>query len=254
MLTRRRLLIATALAGLPAAALASRPDRLLVAYHDQQDDLWHTDAAGATAGVATEILKEIVERRAGLGLDYVGLPWLRAQDIVRTGTADALFTIPTAARREYLVFTPSPLVRYPLAIIYLADGPATAALDRAATVDDLRHFCYIYDQFDTTQTARAQRFPAAEASPGDLPMMRQVAGGRGDFTVANLIRIRRALGARGLAGRLKARAFPALGQVEHHFGLRRTYPDAACVIDRIEAAGVAANAEGLIQAILDQYM
>jgi hypothetical protein len=53
----------------------------------------------------------------------------------------------------------------------------------------------------------------------------------------------------GLTERLKIRVFPALGEIEHHFGLRMSYPSAAAMIDRIEAA----TAAGRIQAILDRH-
>ncbi len=77
---------------------------------------------------------------------------------MRSGEADALFTIPTADRRSYAVFTPSPLVSYPFALVYLKDGPNSAALDRADTIEALTRFDYVYDQFDKTQTARAAAF------------------------------------------------------------------------------------------------
>lgn len=256
MFTRRRFLATAtaAAAGLPHAGRAAAPGGIMVAYHDQSDELWRTTASGGTVGVASEILDEVVTRRAGYPVDYIGLPWLRAQAAVRDGQADALFTIATPARRQFMLFTAEPLVRYRLAIIYQADGPKTEALDRSATVADLKEFTYVYDQFDTTQTARAQQFAAAEAAPGDLPMMREVAGGRGDFTVGNLTRVRRMLDISGLAARLKVRPFPALGQVEHSFGLRETYPDAAGVIARIERASRAATAAGRIDAILAQHV
>lgn len=237
----------------PTAGRAA-PSGLVVAHHDQPDELWRQTPAGTTIGLATEILEEVVAHRAGYPLHYLSLPWLRAQDAVRDGSADALFTIPNDERRQYLRFTPSPLVRYPLAILYLTDGPHAAALDQADTVEALKRYSYVYNQFDADQTARARRFGASEGSPGDTPMLREVIGGRGDFTIVNAVRVQRALQELGLLDRVKIRVFPALGQIEHYFGLRATYPDAVVVIERIEAATVAATADGTIQSILDRHV
>jgi polar amino acid transport system substrate-binding protein len=256
MLTRRHFLIgsAAATAGLSTHSRAGEPGRIVVAYHDQPDELWRLSPTGATIGIAREILEEVVARRAGYPLDYLGLPWLRAQDAVRDGSADALFTIPSPERRRYIRFTPLPLVRYPLAIAYLKEGPHAAALDQLDGIEALKRFAYVYNQFDTDQSERARAFPTTVGSPGDAPMLREVAGGRGDFTIVNPIRVHRVLVALGLVDLLKVRPLPALGRIEHYFGLRESYPDTPGVIDRIASASRAATSDGSIQAILDQHV
>jgi polar amino acid transport system substrate-binding protein len=255
VLTRRHFLMSgAAMAAWPGSALAGPPSRITVVFHDTPDDLWRTTASGTTIGIAPEILEEVVTRRAGLALDYIALPWLRAQEAVRDGSADALFTIPNAARRQFMNFTPSALVSYPMALVYAVDGPHAAALDQADTVEALKSFTYVYNIFDTSQTERAREFSAVAASPGDRSMLREVAGGRGDFTIVNKLRIQAVVEALGLTGRLKVRGFSAFGRIEHHFGIRNGYPDCEAAIERIEAACTTAKAEGAIQAILDRHV
>jgi len=52
-------------------------------------------------GLLPSLVETILHREMGVKIQHVGVPWKRAQRMVKTGQADAFVTAPTQARLEY---------------------------------------------------------------------------------------------------------------------------------------------------------
>ncbi len=227
-----------------APAVLRAAPRIVVAHRDDTDVMW------SDGGIAQAVLDEVLTRRCGLTVGYKALPWLRAQREVEAGTADALFTIPSADRGRYMLFTEKPLVSFVGGLAYRRDHPARARLDAAAEFQDLRGLTYNYYYADTYQQQRAKESAKAEDSPSMEAAVRKLAVGRGDFCATQLVRLHRLVDRNSLTDRILVRRFGE-AEVTWSFGLRRNFPDAAALIARISEAGAAAWDDGTTKRLVE---
>ncbi len=248
-LTRRRALgligATVAVAPLVAApAILRASPRIIITHRDDTDVMW------SDGGIAQAVLEEVLVRRCGLAVSYRALPWLRAQREVESGHADAIFTIPSADRQRYTLFTADPLVSFVGGIAYRRDHPARERLDAAATLGDLHGLIINYYYADASQHERAMQFDKSEEAPSLEAAVLKLAVGRGDFTSTQLVRLHRLVDRNGLADSILVRRF-GQGVVTWSFGLRRSYPDAAALVARISEAGNAAWNDGTTKRLVE---
>lgn len=243
-MTRRRVLGLIGTTGVMAPAILRAAPRIVVAHRDDTDVMW------SDGGIAKAVLGEVLTRRCGLAVDYKALPWLRAQREVEAGTADALFTIPSADRGRYALFTEKPLVAFIGGLAYRRDHPARAQLDAAAAIEELRGLTYNYYYADAYQQQRAKEFERSEGSPSMEAAVRKLAVGRGDFCATQLVRLHRLVDRNSLADRILVRRIGERS-VTWSFGLRRNFPDAAALVARISEAGAAAWDEGTTKRLVE---
>ncbi|MCZ4280178.1 transporter substrate-binding domain-containing protein [Kiloniella laminariae] len=52
-------------------------------------------------GILPSIIDEVISRRMGIEVEHQGLPWARAQEMVRSGGVDAFITTPTMERMAF---------------------------------------------------------------------------------------------------------------------------------------------------------
>lgn len=243
-LTRRRALGLIGAAGAMAPAILRASPRIIISHRDDTDVMW------SDGGIAQAVLEEVLVRRCGLSVGYRALPWLRAQREVEAGSADALFTIPSAARQRYVLFTEKPLVSFVGGIAYRRDHPARARLDAATTLADLQGLIFNYYYADANQQERARQFENSEDSPSMEAAVRKLAVGRGDVTSTQLVRLHRLVDRNGLTDSILVRPF-GKGGVTWSFGLRRGYPDAETLVARISEAGDAAWNDGTTRRLVE---
>lgn len=229
---------------LAAPAILRAAPRIVIAHRDDTDVMW------SDGGIAQAVLDEVLTRRCGLAVGYKALPWLRAQREVEAGTADALFTIPSSNRTSYMLFTDKPLVAFVGGLAYRRDHPARARLDAAVTMEELRGLTYNYYYADTYQQQRAKEFARSEDSPSMEAAVRKLAVGRGDFCATQLVRLHRLVDRNSLTDRILVRRFGE-SAVTWSFGLRRNFPDAATLIQRISEAGAAAWDDGTTKHLVE---
>ncbi|MDC0335589.1 transporter substrate-binding domain-containing protein [Pseudodesulfovibrio sp.] len=91
-------------------------------------------------GIFVDYLNEILGKEMGIELKYEACPWARCQELVRTGEKDALFTIPTPARREYTLISKLPLFSSGFYCHIGVDSPYYDKLLTAKSLDDLKRF------------------------------------------------------------------------------------------------------------------
>ncbi len=75
---------------------------------------------GAVSGILPTLLTVIITDRMGQNIQHIGVPWKRAQAMVRSGIADAFITTPTKGRLQFTERSENPV--YSLAFRAFVSG------------------------------------------------------------------------------------------------------------------------------------
>lgn len=153
----------------------------LVYFHDYPPFSWKDDG-DPVKGIFVDILAELFERRLKVDVHHTGLPWGRAQQLVRQGDADAMCTVLTPERESYCLAVDHPVMRVSMRLYSRKDHPRIDELRKVRSLDDLASFrlaSYIGNgwaernlgQFDVTWTRTLEQ------------TMKMVALGRVDLSV-----------------------------------------------------------------------
>ena len=78
-------------------------------YDNYKPFHWKT-ANGEDKGIFIDIIKEALEKRLDLKVEYSEYPWARAQLNVKMGFADAFITTPTPERLKYIKVGDEPII------------------------------------------------------------------------------------------------------------------------------------------------
>ncbi len=108
----------------------------IVYFHDYPPFSW-TDNGDPVKGIFVDILEEALHRRLGIKTNHVGLPWGRAQQLVRLGKADAMCTVFTPDREVYCKASKNPVIRVPMRIYTSHNHPNTESLRQIKSLSDL---------------------------------------------------------------------------------------------------------------------
>ncbi len=92
-----------------------------------------------------------------------------------------------------------------------------------------------------------------ETDNDEESILRRIAMGNLDTFVESEITTQRKVKELGLADKIRFTPAPFLPKAEYCFGLRRSHPDVAQIIARMETATQAARKSGALQAILAKY-
>jgi polar amino acid transport system substrate-binding protein len=117
--------------------LSAKPMKFV--YYDQYAPRSYKED-GVMKGSIIDIVNEVVHNRMGLEIVHKGYPWKRAQEMVKSGKADAFITVPTAERRKYTVVNKEPLFKFQTFIGTLKNHPEIETLRKARTINDLKDF------------------------------------------------------------------------------------------------------------------
>jgi polar amino acid transport system substrate-binding protein len=141
-LTRHTILLAATVLLLSAVGHivpAQEQPMRIVYYKDYEPYSWR-DSAGEMRGILVDILDEILVVRLGLQVDHEGYPWVRAQEMVRRGEADAFCTVPTAARRQYTAVGREPVLENRVTLFTYSEHPDLARLESVTELGQLRSY------------------------------------------------------------------------------------------------------------------
>ena len=139
-LWRRTLLgLGAASLGLGLVGSAEAADPLHIVYANSFPPVSFLDG-GAMKGMLVDVLDEILGKRMDLTLRHDGLPWARAQDLVKDGGADAYCTNMTEARAAYCNFGAEPVIAMNYVVFYAKANPKAEAIRRITRLDDLAGF------------------------------------------------------------------------------------------------------------------
>jgi polar amino acid transport system substrate-binding protein len=231
---RRRFLQGLAgLFGILAAdrALGAAKLRIRLAINGRFSPLSFTEKTGEAHGLLVDELRLMAES-AGLALDFVDRPWARGQQMVRSGALDGFCTIPTAERRNYVLFAPTPLLVEDNVVVARAGDPR---LEQARSLDDIKGLKFA----EPLGTGSARSFLREDQivwSADIANILAMIDAGRVDGAFFGRYGAEAALATYPRADRLRMTVFPSLPQEEGYcLGLRKSFPDASGLISRIDA-------------------
>lgn len=261
----RRVLLASGLAGvagLMRARHASGAAPLRAVYHHDIPPYSYQDAAGrdpaetSARGILIDLL-DIVGEASGYRLSHQGFPWARAQRMVELGIADALCCPPTVERSRYALFAPTP-------VTILAEGehffaihsPHAADIRAARRKEDLYAFAIVAFRGNSSNAETWADHPRRYEADEIEQLFQMLLRGRADFYSADPTVTRFKLKQLGLLdkfGSAPAGYVDGGRPIQMHFGLRRSYPDAAAVVAIIDAAIKSAITPQRHQSVMARY-
>lgn len=210
------------------------------------------DADGRMTGVYPDALAAI-GRELDWTFQYTAAPWARAQDMVRTAQADGFITVATAERQEYALFARQPLVsRLGVVVVYAADSPRRAAIERASSIEDLRSFALVDYIGNGWGNAIWSAWPTVERVRDLRTMLRMIATGRADVAVQPRSVIEAVARQAGLEDRIAYQdvSFAQQGPSGVYFGLRRSFPHVEALIALYEEVQARFIAQGGVETLL----
>jgi polar amino acid transport system substrate-binding protein len=204
-------------------------------------DLGETDGSNDLGRLTHSALARtlaLVEREAGIRFSFDRYPWRRAQAMVEEGGADAFCTTRTPDRERYAIFAATPVLRSGMALYFRADDPRPRAVHSLGDLAALRQGDYFGNGWAESIFPKDRIVWAR----GLVEVVNMLEAGRIDVTVEDEALGPILLKRLGLEGRIASVPAPFLPAGDFQFGLRRSFPDAATVLDRIELAITAAQA------------
>ncbi|MCB1043060.1 MAG: transporter substrate-binding domain-containing protein [Acidobacteria bacterium] len=124
------------------AAVAKRSDEQLldlVYFHDYPPFSWR-DNGEPIKGIFVDIVNEAIGNRMKLKVQHRGLPWGRAQQLVRQGQADAMCTVVTPERSEYCLASSEPVITVDMRLYCASDHEHYERLNQIQSLDELSSF------------------------------------------------------------------------------------------------------------------
>lgn len=95
---------------------------------------------GEVVGIEPDIIREALSEEKNIELKFIGLPWVRVQDRVKKGQADAFISVITPERLTYSY--PSKVALFPegYTLYTYAKHPKMTELRKIKTINDLRDY------------------------------------------------------------------------------------------------------------------
>lgn len=244
-ISRRSLITGAASAGSIAAfvrAPARAAEPITVVFHATAPPFSVGEADGSVTGLLPDAMR-LVAARAQLSVRYLAYPWARAQEMVRTGEADALVTLRTGARDREMIFADTPLLRDEMQVYFRrdrSDAPRLRAGLNPRAISGLGVLGYIADGWIAANVP-------ADAIVGRCQVpdecVRRLGAGGGDIMFGFRVPMARMLRALGLEDTLEGAPLNPPAPALFRFGIRRSRPDAAALAARVDRAASDSSAE-----------
>ena len=135
---------------------------------------------------------ELAFRRMGKPLKYEVYPWKRAQMLVKTKEADALITIPTQRRLEYLEPSQEPVFVMKYKIFTQLDNPKIDQIRAIKSMSDLKGF-KILDYIGDGWAEKNLSQYGVQWSPNLTSVCKMLAAHRGDIFVQDEVMVLNAI-------------------------------------------------------------
>jgi polar amino acid transport system substrate-binding protein len=245
-------MVPMAITALVAGARPSRAADLKVVFYNAFPPVSFENESHQIVGILPDLMTEILERRMKLPVAMQGMPWARAQASVQDGSADLFCTVPTSARLDYAVFTRRPAIILKIELFYAVDNPRRAEIEAIRTIEQLKGFRqgdYVGDGFAET-TFKGMPI---DWTPNLESVFKKIELGRADMFVGTEVVAKSIVKQLGLGE--KIRSVPVdIGQpMSFCIGVRKTFPEAASMIERADEAIEAAEKDGTLSKIIQRY-
>lgn len=246
---KRRELLLTALASVCVVQRAlAEGGPIRVGYFDSYWPMSRRQTDATMDGALVDSLR-VVGRKARIELEHHGYPWARVQQMIQRGDLDAFCTVRTDERKQYALFCNTPVISVAYGVYHRANDLRPL---QAKSIADLRQFrqgTYLGSGY-SKQFLEYERlqFDKDEAS-----VLRRIALGNLDTFVEGEYVKSTVVKELGLSEQLRFTPMAFLPTADYCFGLRRSFPDAQAVIERMESAVIASKAAGELQAAVGRY-
>jgi polar amino acid transport system substrate-binding protein len=245
---RDMLLTALASAWVTGPARAEGAPTIRVGYFDAYWPMSRRQVDATMDGALVDSLR-IIGRKARMELEHHGYPWARVQQMIQRGDLDAFCTIRTDERRQYALFCSTPVISVAYGVYHRANDLRPL---QAKSIADLRQFrqgTYLGSGYSKQYLENDRlQFDKDEAS-----VLRRIALGNLDTFVEGEYVKSTVVKDLGLSDQLRFTPMPFLPTADYCFGLRKSFPDAQAVVDRMESAVIASKASGDLQAVVGRY-
>ncbi|MBT6095227.1 MAG: transporter substrate-binding domain-containing protein [Rhodospirillaceae bacterium] len=247
----RASLAAVFLIGLTTAPSAMAAETIVMSYNADWPP--YSFGAGAqTNGILPELMEEILSQRMGLKVRNVSYPWKRVQSSVKSGTVDAMVTVPTKARLNYTRSSQGIVYQLNMVLAVAATGAARQNLmaDPAASTLSRYRVC------DILGNGWGKRFFATNnikpiIATKVVSCLRMTAKGRTDATLQAEAVLRRAISASQLENRLAVIPKP-MGTMDFTLLLSKKSAFNAAFIQRFDAELAIMKADGSYAALVQR--
>ncbi len=233
----RQVALALGLA-LTTALVPATADDWLLGFAEDEAPISDSGPQGVR-GIIPELTTELFNRLPGETLRMDAGPWVRMQRWVATGEIDGFVTYPSEERREYALFSQTPVYNIDIGyLVYRHDHPQRDRLESARSFDDLAGLVFIGQQGAEWER---DNIPASLETilVGQLDTMMHLLVRRqtGDFLVMppeQAVAIARRLGYDGQLAFHPVDFIPN-ARIPFHVGLRRSHPEAGALIERADS-------------------
>lgn len=245
----RRTLIQWAGCSALGLGLASHAETAIrMGYFDKYAPFSQRGDNGVVSGALVDGM-ELVANACGLSLEHFGYPWARAQLMVERGELDGFCTIRTQARLVYADFCATPTISLNYGIFHRADDLRPLGVRSVEDLRPLRQGTYRGSGYSKENLEQDRM----QIDNDEESILRRIAMGNLDTFVEGELVMQRKLKELGLSDKIRFTPAPFLPRADYCFGLRRSHPDIAKILPRMEAAAQAARKSGALQAVLNKY-
>lgn len=253
-LSRRTLcgLLPVAAGSLAMGTFPAQAADLKMVYFNAFPPVSFENAAHEITGILPDMMSDLLGKRLNMPVAMQGMPWARAQASVQDGSADGFCTLATPARRDYALFTTRAVVTFKTRLFYAAANARRNDIEAIRTIDQLKGFAqgdYVGNGFAET-TFKGMPI---EWTPTLESVFKKIDAGRLDVFVGT-----DAVGmgvARQLGLNDKILSIPVeIGAPQpFNVGFRKSLPDVATLVARVDDAIGAAEKDGTLARIMQRY-
>lgn len=195
---------------------------------------------GEAQGILRDMLLALFATLPEYRLEFLSLPWTRAQLEVTRGQADGFCTFPSKKRKGYARFAARPVYVWDYGnLVYSRDNAQSGVIASARSFDDLRDLRLISQEGVDWESENVpgfiQRYPV-NTPPQMIHML--LRRGAGDFLIMSAEQAQYYANLYGYTEQLRNAKvdFIPNSQVQFHIGLRQSLPDVEQIMARIDQA------------------
>lgn len=242
----------------PTLKAAGIRQRLLMSYNDDYAPYSFIDPLtqpGRVQGILPDVLQALLKDLDSIEIENLGLPWRRAQAVVKLGQADGLCTFASDERKVYAHFNDVPLVELRPHLFFSARHPQRAQLEKLRSREELKAFQLVDQKGNQWAEQTLADFPHVEWTTGHDAIFRMVMAARGDVHVS-LSPLVTQWRLKKLAIHAQVMSIPApymAASVPFHVGLRQDFPGARQILAHLDRRLSQSGSAQLIDNIVRNY-
>ncbi len=210
------------------------------------------------AGILPDLLRLVFSQQQEHDPGLHAYPWARAQYMVESGQHDGLFTYPSAKRKGYMQFTPSPAYFLDFGyLVFHKDNPHRLQLEHARSFEDLRSLTMIGQLGAEWEDDNVPSFIVRAYAPELTTLMKLLLERRsGDFAIMQPEQARYLAQQLGMEERLALQKVDFIPDslIPFHLGIRSNHPNAAKLVQDLEQVLSSSAYQQQRQQLLDAYL